>query len=99
MEFHIYQAPVGEGAFGDSFDSSHPWKHVWTGTLPHHREDVDALNKLFAKFQRIDENRMPPDGYMGRSLSMGDLVQLDGRWYFCAAVGWTPVGWIPDELM
>lgn len=44
------------------------------------------LEHVFSVF-----NTTCPDGYAGRSLSVGDVVLLEGRHYLCAALGFVPV--------
>lgn len=92
MNFQIWQCPL-EQTFG-GFRGYHPeleWKCVWESTLSAEETPTKTLDVLFERFQRIDESRMPPAGYEGRSLTAGDLIRLDDEWYFCAAVGWNLV--------
>ena len=44
------------------------------------------LEKVFSIF-----NNAPPAGYCGRSLSVSDIVQLEGRHYLCVICGFEPV--------
>jgi hypothetical protein len=48
--------------------------------------DEDFLEVLFRKF-----NIEHPEGFESYSLSVGDIVDLDGRIYWCAPVGWERV--------
>jgi len=42
-----------------------------------------VLEMLFTKF-----NIAHPEDYKGRSLSVSDIVELDGKNYYCDAFGW-----------
>lgn len=53
--------------------------------------DIEALEKLFERFNIGDHG-----GLRVRSLSVGDVVELDGRRYVCAPCGWDRVGGTPD---
>lgn len=50
------------------------------------------LEHVFAIF-----NTAHPTGYAGRSLSVGDIVQLEGKNYLCAALGFVPVAFEQDK--
>ena len=49
--------------------------------------DADSilLARTFRKYNRDDR----PDGHIRRSMSVGDVVSVDGRAYFCDRWGWT----------
>jgi hypothetical protein len=79
----IYQAPFEQTALG--FDREADYCAVWSETC----EDKISLEKIWKRFQRIDENNMPPDGYVGRSLSIGDVVAIGAYEFFTPE----PVGW------
>ena len=98
MKLEIWQCPLNQTAGG--FRGYHPelsYEKVWEShvdeVVDRYTSDVeDALDLIFQRFQRVDEEtRWPPEGYAGRSLTSGDLVCLDEYWYFCAPVGWTKV--------
>ena len=46
----------------------------------------DWLDTLFARFQG-----RKPEGYTGHSLSVSDIIEADGRYYYCDSFGWTEV--------
>lgn len=46
-------------------------------------EISDALEELFEIF-----NVRRPEDFEGRSLSVSDIVEVDGENYYCDAVGW-----------
>lgn len=61
---------------------------VWQGEIE--AETIgDALDELFRIF-----NMDIPEGYRGRSLSVSDVVKLDGTPYYCDVFGWSE---IPSE--
>lgn len=43
----------------------------------------NCLEKLFTKF-----NLTRPEGFKGHSLSVSDIVELDGFNYYCDSCGW-----------
>lgn len=50
-------------------------------------EDVNkTLEDLFTKF-----NIKRPQDFKGHSLSVSDIVELDGKYYYCDNVGWTDI--------
>jgi len=67
------------------FDIEAGYRAVWEEPA----EDRFSLEKIWKKFQRIDDNNMPPPGYKGRSLSIGDVVAVGSYEFFTpVAVGW-----------
>lgn len=50
-------------------------------------EDVNkTLEDLFTKF-----NIKRPEDFKGHSLSVSDIIELDGKYYYCDNVGWTEI--------
>jgi hypothetical protein len=49
--------------------------------------DIKVLDYLYHELN-VGEK---PIGYFGHSLSVGDLISLDGRLYCCQTIGWKPV--------
>lgn len=47
-------------------------------------DDTQTLEEIFARFNCND---YPPE-YKGRSLSVSDIVCVDGRYYYCEPIGW-----------
>lgn len=99
MKFEIFQAPYRQTYGG--YDQSADYEPVWAGEVDdlevlETTEATPALERIFRDFQRVDPDlgSWPPEGYTGRSLSVGDVVVLDG-WApfavenlgFAAAVG------------
>jgi hypothetical protein len=56
------------------------------------RTDKQVLSALFAGFGNHPEESMEVwRKFSMRSMSVGDCVQLDDKWYQCANVGWKEV--------
>ena len=50
-------------------------------------EDINkTLEDLFTKF-----NIERPEDFKGHSLSVSDIIELDGKYYYCDNVGWTEI--------
>lgn len=45
-----------------------------------------VLHDIYTKF-----NIYHPEGYLGRSLSAGDVVGLDGQYWLCCDEGWKQI--------
>ena len=63
------------------------YQNVYTGKLEN--DDVNTnieicLHKIFEIF-----NIRHPEDYKGRSLSVSDIVFIDGNYYYCDSFGWT----------
>lgn len=91
MYYTIYQMPVSlwhkEHIF---FDADTPVRledycAIWEDKLPdsNHLDDIKALDFIFERF-----NLNQPNHYAGRSLTAGDIVQLNGSFYLCCSIGW-----------
>jgi hypothetical protein len=104
MKLEIWQVPPEQAfsIFPADYKRDADWTRVWASTLEieglpepdesHPATSTEALlEQLFAHFQRIDPDHMPPPGYHGRSLTSGDLVRLGDEWWFCAILGWHKV--------
>lgn len=52
----------------------------------------DFLETVFMCFNKD----VKPEGYTGHSMSVGDIVEIDGVAYICANCGWNEVKW--EEL-
>lgn len=53
------------------------YKKVFDGEVDVDENDNAALENIFARFQG-----KKPEGYSGRSVSVSDLITLDGKTYF-----------------
>lgn len=103
----IFQAPYASllehGLYVKMHDSAHPFQGTVPAEyyLPVFDGNIDVpegvgeeqagraaviLEQVFSIF-----NTAHPAGYCGRSLSVGDIVQLEGRHYLCAVFGFTQV--------
>jgi len=58
---------------------------VYTGQIKEESE-LHALEKLFEIF-----NINHPKDYRGRSLSISDVIAINGATYYCDSVGWTKI--------
>lgn len=61
------------------------YEEVWSGTI-NSSSIKQGLEDLFYIF-----NMEHPSGYKGRSLSVSDVIEIDGEYYYCQAVGWLKV--------
>lgn len=52
-------------------------------------EDIVPDTKLDDIFARFNINR--PQGFKGHSLSVSDLVELDGKKFYCDSFGWKEI--------
>lgn len=81
MRYAIYQAPFNQTAWG--YSPTADYELVWEGELFEAEGGADAtgaLDVIWSGFQRVDPDTgpWPPEGYVGRSLSVGDVIVLDG---------------------
>lgn len=78
----VIQAPFRETCMG--FDPTADYKLVWFELTS---QDY-GLEGIWRRFQRVEEGiQMPPEGYTARSLSIGDVICLNGRFYTPESVG------------
>lgn len=63
--------------------SKHCYKKVYEGEVEEDENLIKTLDNLFRKF-----NLSHPEDFHGHSLSVSDVVELDGVWYFCDSYGW-----------
>lgn len=55
---------------------------VYEGECPD-GDDIETLERLFYEF-----NCCRPANFKGHSLSVSDLIELDGLAYYCNNIGW-----------
>jgi hypothetical protein len=67
-----------------------PLKHAYTGTIDAELEST-ALERLFEIF-----NGSHPSNYNNRSLSVGDVVSLNGRVWACGLSSWQHLSFVPE---
>lgn len=103
----IFQAPYASLMERGLYLKMHDYEHPFCGTvpaeyyLPVFRGEIECppqfpengeqrahtiLEKVYTIF-----NTDHPTGYCGRSLSVGDVVKLDGNYYLCAVIGFQRV--------
>lgn len=89
-EYVIYHAPISVSYTFMNFKYAlkHNWKlgdyvPVWRGNIESETVD-EALDKLFYIF-----NMDRPKEFCGRSMSVSDVVMLDGKYYYCDSFGWS----------
>ena len=73
----------------DWIDRVHPeyYKVTYEGNLETSSTDViDILEELFTEL-----NVNHPVDYKGHSLSVSDIVVIDGHYYFCDAMSWEEI--------
>lgn len=60
---------------------------VWSGDI-----DCDtSLDGIYRRFSRVDEDDcefLDGVGFFGRSMSVSDIIDLEGHVYYCDASGW-----------
>lgn len=87
--YDIWQCPMNTSYCFRSFDeakgkwSIHDYVRVYSGEIDGETIN-EILEKLFVKF-----NIKRPADYHGRSLSVSDVVCLEGKYYYCDSFGWS----------
>ena len=61
--------------------------HVSGLYMMDNEDDMEALRTLWTHFNRDDR----PTAKTAHSLSVNDIVELDGRLYLCSIFGWTRI--------
>lgn len=79
----VWQAPFEQTALG--FDPAADYECVWTEPFA-----GETIDQVWDRFQRVDAEYGPwtPAGYTGRSISIGDVVEVAGRFWTPLVVGW-----------
>ena len=62
------------------------YKKVYDGEIEDFTNADEVLEELYMKFQGAK-----PDGYTGHSLSVSDVIELDGKAYYCDSYGFTEI--------
>ena len=52
--------------------------------------EVDDVNKTLEDLFRIFNVERPSD-FRGHSLSISDIVEIDGKYYYCDDIGWKDI--------
>ena len=61
------------------------YKKVYEGEI----EALSILTALDDLFRQFNLNH--PEDFHGHSLSVSDVVELDGVWYYCDSIGWVNI--------
>jgi hypothetical protein len=72
---------------------SHWRDERWEGEIPETPASLRPLDHVWRFFQRVDDAdaaRLDALGYRLPSLSVGDVVELDGLRWRAASLGWEP---------
>lgn len=67
---------------------------AWTGTMAERGEHPDVLERLFWLFNADGR----PTAAICHSMSVGDVVVLDGIAYGCASMGWERLAGPPTNI-
>lgn len=73
---------LGYSNLKPAIDSS--YKKVYEGEIDSDAKDDSILEGIFAQYQG-----RKPEGYTGRSVSVSDVIKLDGKPYFTDDYGFT----------
>lgn len=64
---------------------------VYDGELP-----TADPEEVFTWFQWYVEGKRPPAGFAGRSVSVSDVIEIDGVLHYCDTVGFRDVRWADE---
>jgi hypothetical protein len=97
MKFEIWQS-VNYADCALGYKPGAPMKLVWVGEIEPLVGSYGprTIDLIFDEFQRVDDEHMPPEGYEGRSLSVGDVVRIGEAWFSCELIGWSLMN--PDDV-
>ena len=96
-QFRIYQLPIESNAkfMGLDFVTEHnimpkleDYNMVGESEL-YEKADATTTGLLDSIFSTL--NTCHPDWFKGHSLSVSDIVELDGKFYYCDSFGWEQV--------
>ena len=62
------------------------YEKVYDGKAGDYESDIDCLNDLYSEFQG-----KKPEGYTGHSLSVSDVIVLDGKAYYVDSYGFEEI--------
>ena len=69
------------------FDKDKDYQTVYEGdVIPNENGPIATLDDLFYTF-----NCNHPTDFRGHSLSVSDIVELDGKAYYCDSAGWEEI--------
>ena len=96
--YKIYQLPVEHKAkfMGYEFAQKHnvmpkleDYNLVWEGQYPYSGGTPlwVTCDDIYLKFNAGRH----PEGYKGHSISMSDVIEIDGKYFYCDSFGWEEV--------
>lgn len=89
----IYNNEYWENQFKNEINMNrYGYKVVYKSEHDDRLKDENILERLFKRF-----NYQQPRNYKGRSLSVGDIVQLDNLYYVCCSIGWKEIKIVESE--
>lgn len=97
--YKIYQGQYNNEYYSNQYEDSinledKGYKCIYTDGLPFKQQnDNITLGVLFEKF-----NINHPEDYKGRSLSVGDIVQIEDIYYICCSMDWKEINIINDKI-
>lgn len=62
------------------------YRKVYEGRTPNMLDVKQALDQIYMQL-----NVMRPTDYQARSLSVSDIVEIGGEYYYCDSIGWQKV--------
>ena len=95
MKYKIYQVDPHDCDYAfewwswakNRFNFKRDYKEVYSGdVVPDEYGPTHTLEDLFQTF-----NINHPADFKGHSLSVSDVVELDGRYWYCDSVGWLDI--------
>ena len=95
--FKIYQMHIENNAKFMSLDfvkennlplALSDYEKVYKGEaeVPEGKSNEIVCDHIYMKFQGAK-----PEGYKGHSISMSDIIELDGKYYYCDSYGWEEI--------
>lgn len=101
-QFKVYQLPVEHNAKfmnlefvreNNIMPKLEDYKLVYEGEFEPQGEYSEP-DQLYMKFQGEK-----PEGYTGHSISMSDVVEIDGKYYYCDDYGWEEISFQPQNTI
>ena len=90
MNYKIYQLKNKDLLFLPYIESKfdfNNYKEVYSGTLENISDNIfENLENIYRKF-----NIAHPEDFVGHSLSVSDLVEINNELYYCDSFGWTKI--------
>lgn len=91
MTYKIYQLlPKYRALLFEKYDETkfniNNYKKVYNGTIDAEENTIKTLEKIYSVF-----NSSRPKDFKGHSLSISDVVELNGEKYYVDRIGWKKV--------